>query len=345
MLFSLKSDRITKKELLTHRTEEEYMSFYLGIIPDNTVHNNPLRRDRKPSASFYRAKDGQLIFRDWALDWRLNFVDVVMKKFNVNFDKALKIIGNDFGIISKPHYTKNSAAVKYEGQKLQNTSNTLLQGEVIPFNKSDLDWWLSFGITEATLKKYDVHNLKSIFLNGYPSFFASKKEPIYGYYFGKEDGRELWKMYMPARLSFRFLLNTNKVQGFKQLPKEGEILVVTKSLKDVMVLHEMGIPAIATQGETVLLTEAQYRALAKRFKRIVFNGDFDPTGVAFMANSRRKYPGIPLTFTDRKKYAKDLSDYVKKVGFAKAERLCCHFKRAIIEGKFDKHLDKVVKKA
>ena len=341
MQFILSADRITKKELLTHRTEEEYMSFYLGIIPDNGVHNNPLRRDRKPSASFYRAKDGQLIFRDWANGERLNFVDIVMKKFQVNFDKALKTIANDFGIISKPHYEKNQAAVKYSGEKLNNTSNTLLQGEFIPFKDSDIKWWKSFGISEATLKKYNVYNIKSIFLNGYPSFFSSDRDPIYGYYFGKEGGRELWKMYMPKRQSFRFLLNTNKVQGFKQLPKEGEILVVTKSLKDVMVFHEMGIPAIATQGETVLLTSKQYEILSKRFKRIVFNFDWDLAGKTALIKSRRKFAGIAMTFTNPETQAKDISDYVKKFGFEKAERVAAYFKRAIMCGIYDYQLDKV----
>lgn len=345
MQFTLTADRITKGQLLAHRTEEEYMSFYLGIIPDNSVHSNPLRKDRKPSASFYRAKDGQLIFRDWANGWRLNFVDVVMTKFGVNFDKALKIIGNDFGIISKPHYEKHKAAVVYKGEKLANTSLTLLQGEVIPWNKRDLHWWASFGITESTLKRYDVHNLKSVFLNGAPSFFAKDIDPIYGYYFGKEDGRELWKMYMPKRQSFRFLLNTNKLQGVKQLPKEGDLVVVTKSMKDVMVLHEMGIAAIATQGETMLLSQKQFDALAKRFKRVVFNGDWDRAGQLFMINSRNKYPGIAMTFSNRELYAKDISDYVKKVGFDEAKRVILLSIRDIELGNYDYQLAKASKKS
>jgi len=314
------------------------MSFYLGINPDNTLHINPLRKDRRPSASFHRAKDGQLIFRDWAEGWKLNFVDIVMTKYSVGFDKALKIIGNDFGIISKPHYEKNKAAIAYSGQTVSSSASAILQGEVVPFKDKDLRWWKSFGISEETLKKYDVHNLKTVFLNGYPSFFSSDNQPVYGYYFGKEEGRELWKMYMPKRQSFRFLLNTNKLQGIKQLPKNGKILVVTKSMKDVMVLYEMGIPAIATQGETMLLTDAQYKALSSRFKRVVFNGDPDPAGIKFMANSRRKFSGIAMTFMDQEKFAKDISDYVKKVGFHKAERVISFFIRKIESGYFDSQL-------
>jgi hypothetical protein len=338
--FQLTADRITKKQLLAHRTEEEYMSFYLGINPDHGLHRNPLRKDRKPSASFYRDNngDGQLRFKDWATGERLNFVDVVMVKYQCNLDKALKIIGNDFGIISKPHYEKHERAVEFKGDILDSNASSILQGEVVPFKDKDILWWKSFGITEETLKKYDVHNLKTVFLNGYPSFFSNNRDPIYGYYFGKEDGRELWKMYMPNRQTFRFLLNTNKLQGLKQLPKTGDVLVVTKSLKDVMVLYEMGIPAIATQGESMLLSDVQYKNLSERFKRIVFNGDADPAGIKFMANSRRKYSGIAMTFMDQERFAKDVSDYVKKVGFSRAQRVISFFINKIQSGEFDRQL-------
>jgi len=323
------------------------MSFYLGINPDHGLHRNPLRKDKKPSASFYRDSNGdkQLRFRDWATGEKLNFVDVVMIKYQCNLDRALKIIGNDFDIISKPHYEKHERAIPYSGGTLASNASSILQGEVIPFKDKDILWWKSFGISEETLKKYDVHNLKCVFLNGYPSFFSTQRDPIYGYYFGKEDGRELWKMYMPNRQTFRFLLNTNKLQGLKQLPKTGKVLVVTKSLKDVMVLHEMGISAIATQGETQLLTDAQYKNLSSRFTRIVYNGDWDSAGKKFMANSRRRHPGIAMTFTDKEKFAKDLSDYVRKVGFAKATRVVSFFMRAILRGDYDLQLNKCIRKS
>lgn len=41
------------------------------------------------------------------------------------------------------------------------------------------------------------------------------------------------------------------IQGSKMLPKSGEFVVVTKSLKDVMALYEFGIPAIAPNSENL----------------------------------------------------------------------------------------------
>lgn len=50
------------------------------------------------------------------------------------------------------------------------------------------------------------------------------------------------------------------------LPESGDILIITKALKDVMVLYEYGIPAIAPCSENLFITEAQYNHLKERFK-------------------------------------------------------------------------------
>ena len=65
------------------------------------------------------------------------------------------------------------------------------------FSQKELEWWASYGITLPILKKFRVYSCKSIFLNG--NYFASSNEesPIYGYYKGKKDGLELWRIYFP----------------------------------------------------------------------------------------------------------------------------------------------------
>ena len=55
--------------------------------------------------------------------------------------------------------------------------------------------------------------------------------PAYGYYGGKEDNVELWRIYFPKKKQYRFLTNwkAKQIQGYKQLPKSGKLLVITKS--------------------------------------------------------------------------------------------------------------------
>lgn len=335
MIITLGKSKITKQTLLEKITEEEVMSFYLGIIPDKDLHRNPLRADKHPTASFYRAHNDELIFKDWSSGYYGNFIDIVMEKYNVGYGKAINIIAHDFGINKRTNYETHVPLITYDGTKISDKIETVIQAEVQEFKEEQLKWWLSFGITAQTLKKFNVHSVKTVFLNGNYLYASTPHSPIYGYYFGKEDGRELWKMYFPLRKSYRFLLNTNKLQGAKQLPDDGEFVVVTKSLKDVMVLHELGIPAVAPQAESVIITSRQYTALSKRFKHIIFNGDWDRAGQQFMIKSRRAYPSFCLSFTDKKKHGKDVSDFVKKYGIDKAKDLIDKLKANLANGKYE----------
>jgi hypothetical protein len=335
MIFTLGATKITKQTLLSKITEEECMSFYLGINPDRDIHNNPLRPDKHPTASFYRAKNDELIFKDWRTGFHGNFIDVVMEKYNVSYGKAINIIAHDFNIVKRANYETHTAAIKYDGSKVDEKTPTSIQAEIQEYTEDKLKWWLAYGITAETLKLYNVYSVKNIFLNGTLLYGDTPYSPIYGYYFGKEDGRELWKMYFPIRKNYRFLLNTNKLQGAKQLPKTGDIVVVTKSMKDVMVLYELGIPAVAPQAESVIIDGRQYAALAKRFKTVIFNGDWDGAGQRFMQQSRKAYPSFCLSFRDKKKYGKDISDFVKKYSLKKAKDLIDRLKLKLANGDFD----------
>lgn len=337
MIFNFEPTRITKQLLLDRYTEEEYMSFYLGIMPDKELHRNPLRTDSHPTASFYRSKNmnGELIFKDFSTGQHLNFVDVVMEKYKVNFNRALRIIANDFGIITKANFERNERQVEYDGTVIKEKTDTVIQCEIRDYTPEELQWWLDFGITEATLKKFHVFAVKSVFLNGNYIMSSSPSNPVYGYYFGKDEGRELWKIYFPLKTTFRFLLNTNVLQGTRQLPKTGDVVVVTKSLKDVMALHEMGIAAVAPQAESVIISSRQYAALSKRFGTVIVNGDWDKAGQKFMAESRRRYRCLCMSFTDKRKYGKDVSDFVKKYGFEKAQKFFKKTRLAFDKGTFD----------
>jgi len=335
MQISISSPRITKQFLLDKLKEEEVMSFYLGIIPDRNLHINPLREDKHPTASFYRAANKELIFKDWSNGFHGNFIDIVMEKYKVSYGKAINIISHDFNIEKKRGFTTNEPAIQYDGSIINNKTYTIIQAEIQDFREEQLQWWLQFGITKSTLDKFNVHSIKSVFLNGNYLYSSTIKSPIYGYYFGKEEGRELWKMYFPIRKHYRFLLNTNKLQGAKQLPKIGNIVVITKSLKDVMSFYELGIPAVAPQAESIIISTKQYVALTKRFKYIIVNYDWDRSGQRSMIEYRKKFGLECLSFTNKKEFAKDISDFIKKKGIDKAKELIEELKYKLLSDKHD----------
>lgn len=308
MNFSFQQE-ITKELLLEHNNEETYMAYYLGIPIKKGLFVSPLRVDHKPTCSFYRGR--QLYFKDFATGECLSFENVVMKKYGCNYHEALKIIATDFGIIdgSKPKVVPIQPIFKKE-------KKTIIQIEAKSFTKEELEWWEQFGITKNILTKYRVYSCKTVFLNGRIESMYDSKCPSYGYYFGNEEGRELWKIYYPYRKNFRFIGNikTTTIQGYNQLPKKSKLLVITKSLKDCMVLYNLGIAAIAPQSETQFIEDNVLEVLKKRFKHIVLLFDNDQTGLEFTNKIKRKYKWITPMIIPLKYKAKDISDFYKAYG-------------------------------
>lgn len=330
--------KVSKDLLLSKNKEEAYMSHYLGINPRYGLFRSPLRIDENPTCSFYRDRKGRLIFKDFADGFHGDFIQVVQKIHNVGYNTAINMIANDFGISSIPHLAKNEARVEYDNTVIEGGNKTAIQCQTIPWDDESLAWWAGFGISEKTLNKYKVFNIQTVFLNGEIFKFRDTSTPIYGYYYGKKDGIEEWKIYFPKKKSHRFLMNTAATQGVKQLPKNGEVVVITKSMKDVMTLHDLGIPAIAPQNENVIITHQQYWALRNRFRYVIVNGDWDRAGQKFMVETRNNFPCIALTFKNKDKYAKDISDYRLKVGEEKTEELIRDLKKCLGKGLYDSQL-------
>ena len=117
------------------------------------------------------------------------------------------------------------------------------------------------------------------------------------------------------------------MQGAKQLPKEDDVLVITKSLKDVMTLYSLGITAIAPNSENLFLTESQFSKLKSRFKRIIVFYDNDLTGLHNMNKIRKSFDvecmGIPRSYG-----AQDISDFHKMYGREKTLELIEYARRS-----------------
>lgn len=318
---------ITKEYLLNRNTQETYMEHYLGVPISKKIIKSPLRNDKKPTCSFYKNKKGDLYFKDFATKDSFNFVGVVQHKFGCSFYKALRIIANDFGYINDPNLNKNVSLIKeYSNSILNTNSNPTIQITNTEFSKEELNYWKQFGITLNTLKKFKIFSCKNVFLNGcyLTSNNIYKPDFIFGYFRGlNKNNEELWRIYFPNRKEYRFLSNwkSTMIQGDKQLSKNNlDLLVITKSLKDVMCLYEFGISAIAPVSETVFLTEKQFEKIKSKFKKIVLFYDNDYAGIVNMNKIRKKYD-VDCIFIPKKFKVKDISDFYKCYGFESTSKL------------------------
>ena len=311
------SNKLTKEFLYESIGQERLMEFYTGLPVKKGLFISPpeIRIDHKPTCAFYKNKKGNLIFKDFA-GITGDVVTVVMTIFDCSYYQALRIIANDFNLVSYSKMDKNSPKLEYTGSIMEETSSAKIQVESQDFSEKELQWWKNFGITLEILKLFRVYSIKSIFLNDKYFMSSSNSTPIYGYYGGKDSNKnELWRLYMPTKIKYRFLSNWNSslIQGIKQLPKSGENLIITKSLKDVMNLYGLGFNAIAPISETTILSSNKFNKLSSSFNKIILICDNDLPGVKSAKKYKKEF-NIRCVFIKRK-YAKDMSDLYKKLNY------------------------------
>ena len=314
--------KVTRELLLSKNSQETYFEHYLGVPVKKGLFRSPsvIRSDANPTCSFYKNKNNILMYKDFAGP-TFDFIGCVMYLFNCNYYNALRIIAHDFNIIPIADIPRNPPKIQYTNTVLEKTSKSRIEVELKEFSEKELKWWEGFGISKNTLKKFQVYSIKSIFLNGVYFSSSSQSSPIYGYYGGTaSDGTELWRLYMPTKRNYRFLSNWSQemIQGSKQLPKSGEFVVITKSMKDVMSLYEFGITAIAPNSENLFLTEPQYNKIKSRFNQVYLLYDRDLPGVKSANKIRKKFKEVKVLLTPK---TKDFSDYVKKYGIMKTFKL------------------------
>lgn len=315
MDFSFKP-KISKELILSRFSEEQLMEYYLHLPVRRGLFRSPLRRDKQPTCSFYRNNSGTLIFKDFATGQHLNVFGVVQEIFKCDYHEALRIIANDMGIVRDRELRRNPGKINESPTKITDKEMSKIQVEVQDFTDLELKWWGKYGITLNILKKFNVYSCKHVFLNGNLLAKSQQHCPIFGYYGKKYQGLELWRCYFPKRTSFRFITNwpSKKIQGYDQLPKEGKLLVITKSMKDCMTLYSCGISAIAPNSENLFVSDNMLNELKSRFKYIVVFYDNDRPGLHNMARIRREHPELVYISIPKQYGSKDISDFYKDHG-------------------------------
>lgn len=187
----------------------------------------------------------------------------------------------------------------------------------------DVLYWKQFGIGKETLELFKVQPIDFIFI-GDNCFPADK----YAYCFIEmKDGVETYKIYQPYNESYKWINNHNNSvwQGWTQLPQSGHNLVITKSLKDVMALHELGFTAVSLQSENLFPKRHVFKQLSDRFKyiEILYDNDYDSEtnwGKLF-GDKLAKELGLSDCYIPDKYEAKDTSDLIAKYGKNKAKEI------------------------
>ena len=202
-------------------------------------------------------------------------------------------------------------------EKFTSSGPSIIGVRIKDFTEKELQWWKTFGITLDILNYYNVFSCKNVFLNN--SLFTSDSTLTFGYYGGKKDDLELWRIYYSQKKEYRFLTNwpATKLQGYDQLPEKGKLLVITKSMKDCMCLYSMGINAVAPNSENLFVPDSILNQFKQRFKYIVVFYDNDLPGIHNLCKIKKKHKELIYFWIPRSSGAKDISDYHKMYGHNK----------------------------
>ena len=299
---------ITLDWILSKVTEYDIYSHYIGEIKVGMIYNSPFRKDKNPSFGLYYSKrTGQLLFKDHGTGDCGNvikFVSLFTGKDNYNdilqdIVERLKIT-NSTKITSTKNYTK--------------PTETVIGVVRQDFTETDNKFWSQFNIKPETLNKFGVSSIKYYLCNGIVKGIYKDDNPMYAYKVYNN-----FKIYRPLGdkyTKWRNNLTEYDIQGYEQLPQKGDTLIITKSMKDVMCLYEMGIPACSPSSESTFIPEIALEELKKRFKRILILFDRDVAGVKYLRKMSLK-TGLEPLLINKKFKAKDISDAIKLNGFDK----------------------------
>ena len=301
-----KEDPITLDYILSRVTEYDIYARYIGQFKIGYIYNSPFREDKNPSFGIFRSrKTGKLLFKDHGNGLCGDVIRFVQEYTGItNYNELLKQIVKDLNI-------KNNTVLK-STKAYEKSEETVIGVVRQEFTNVDKAFWQQFGITLDTLKKYNVSSIKYYLCDGIVKGIYKDESPMYAY-----KVYDKFKIYRPLSdkyTKWRNNLTEYDIQGLEQLPEKGELLIITKSLKDVMCLREMGYDAISPSSESTFIPDNILDILKKRFKRILVCFDRDPAGVKNMRKISKK-TGLNGFLVHKKFQSKDISDAVKNNGF------------------------------
>ena len=297
------------KDLLDKLNDYDIYSYYVGQFKIGKLFNSPLRSDDKnPSFNIFKGNGGGLFFKDHGSGEGGNAIKFV--KLIKNIQTRDELERELLRIVRKMNPNQ---------QYVQRTYSTVNSGSTDigivrqPFTDVDKKYWKQFHISIDTLKLFQVFSIKYFLCNRVVRGTYKESSPMYAYkVFDK------FKIYRPLASKYtkwRTNLTNRDVQGLAEIPKEGgNLLIITKSLKDVMCLYEMGFNAIAASSETTFIPNDILQSLRSKWNHIVIIYDRDKTGMLEARKYSKQYR-LDAIFVHKKFKAKDISDAIRDNSF------------------------------
>ena len=314
---------LTKEKILSLVTEQEIIECFL---PDKINFKSPIlspfREEKSPSFTFKKVGN-KIIFMDWGSGFKGDAFTFVQRLHQCSFTESLYLINQKLQLgLTDQNININIKPKELIVNEKDVSRNTIIQIEKQMFTLTDYRYWSQYGISIKTLNKYNVKSCRNVWINDKLSMTYSSSNPIYAYAFTNDDYIR-YKIYRPlAQKKQKWISNiTYKcIEGFDNLNKTGELLIITKSLKDVMCLRELGYDAISLHSEVTQYRDDIHQEISSRFKKIIIFYDNDKTGIEH-SNKIVNEKDIKAIFIPEKYKVKDISDFISTFNIQNAKQL------------------------
>jgi hypothetical protein len=307
--------------VLARVDEYNIMSYYLGEPIDlKKRYPSPFRStgvDNHPNLCFMYGVDGKLIFKDFARGVGGDCFRFVQELFKLNLNQALEKIDDDFGLnIRSGKQSKFKANITERPEPIH--KQKLIQ--IIPrdLTYEELCYWKEYNITPQELKLYNILGIQKLYLNKQliPNV---NKELRFAYVYD-----QYLKIYSPFSKEYKWISScpNDYISGFDKIKykvfigKQDKRLIITKSLKDQIILSKFFPDVISTQNEsTASIHNDDMQVILKGYdpKCVYMAYDNDEAGVKastyYTEHYGFNYINVPKIF--RREGIKDWSDLVK----------------------------------
>ncbi len=298
-----------EEQLLQKIGDYEIFRFYIPNFKKvGEKFSSSFRKDTNPSCNITEY-NGRLWFKDFGdpLQERAETcIQLITRLYGIDYQTALVKIKSDL-------INKRYNPIKYESIKTTKQSKSKIRIKRKEWTEDDNHYWKCYGINIDLLNKFDVIPISHFWIMKNESILYKAENLAYSFDYYWHDGIFRRKIYQPLSKENKWYSTSDitVIQGWKMLPRKGKLLVITKSLKDVITLRTVGYYAIAPNTESSFIPESVFNKLKTRWNRIIIWYDNDETGLKKAEMFSERYD-IPFITTDDKE--KDPSDYRKIYG-------------------------------
>lgn len=307
---------ITKESILAKVNSYEILNYYLRPFHNSdrlqAAKNisNPFQAEKQetPSFNIFPAMgSGEWRYKDFATGDDGSCFDLVMKLQNKSFSEALETIKSDMNL-----FIENFTPVEPKRNKTVEVNKSFTISKK-PFSQKELDFWAKFKIDYDTLIKYNVSSLakfNTVSKSGNPYEVVSG-ETKFIFAYENDNWTKLYKPLDEKKYKFQYLGEKEPgfMFGWKQLPKEGEIVFITGGEKDVMCLAAQDYNAFTLNSETATLNKEIAAELKQRFKKVIVLYDNDETGLKQSQIISVTHGFYRVVLPEIANNGKDISDY------------------------------------